>query len=161
MYKNSISFQISKNHFSPFSAVYHFLIDFSKILQFTLQCSQPILPNLFRTWEHRIECISQNSWSNFHETLILHPKLHKEVKKNTMNLSGKNIRPSSFQDFFLSMNNINGKNLKEFNIFDLTPIGWPWNDNIMYYKYYVYIYIYIYIDVYYIHVYYIDVYVCI
>ena len=80
---------------------------------------------MLRNWEHGICYISQNWWSNFHKILILHPKLHKKVTKNTINLYGKKIRPTNLQDFLFTMNYINGKNLKEFKISDLTPIGWP------------------------------------
>ena len=40
-------------------------------------------------------------------------------------LKGTKTRPSNFQEFLFLMSYVNDKNLKEFKIFDLTPIGWP------------------------------------
>ena len=44
------------------------------------------------------------------------PKLHKYISKE---------KRLDLQEFLFLMSYINDKNLKEFKIFDLTPIGWP------------------------------------
>ena len=90
----------------------------------TFPYSQPTLLNICRNWEHGIEYISQNWWSNFHEISILLPKSHTKIRKNTIVFQGKNIRLSNFQDHFFSKSFINCGNLKEFEIFNWTPIRW-------------------------------------
>ena len=112
-------------HFSPFSVACYFLIDFSKILQITFPYSQSSLLRILRNREHGIEYISQNWWSKFHESSILILKFHKNIRKNTIARQARKIRPSNFQCYFLSVSCINGGNLKEFKIFDLTLNGWP------------------------------------
>ena len=125
-FKNAVSFKISKRmHFSPFSVACYFLIDFSKILQITFPYSQSSLLRILRNREHGIEYISQNWWSKFHESSILILKFHKNIRKNTIARQARKIRPSNFQCYFLSVSCINGGNLKEFKIFDLTLNGWP------------------------------------
>ena len=53
------------------------------------------------------------------------PKISQKSQKECHKFLRKKVRPWIFQDFLFSMNYINDKNLKEFEIFDLTPIGWP------------------------------------
>ena len=84
VFKNAILFKtLKKMHFTPISAAYYFLIDFSKILQFTFPYGLTSLINILGHWELEIEYIRQNWWSNFHEISILLPKSHKKSEKTT------------------------------------------------------------------------------
>ena len=76
-------------------------------------------------WVHKLELMVKLS-QNFNFT-------HKKITKNIKLSKKKEIRPSNFQDFLFSMSSVNGENLQEFKIFDLTSIGrptmeWPWTD---------------------------------